>query len=150
MHLCRWRRDVYHNAGDFRPGPSQCRQGEPVGVVSHAPQSVSATQAIRWWYRIGYWRRTSIDCSPMSSGRLPPGRRALIVPEIIVEESIAMGKVLVLYDSASGNTAKMASLVVEGAGSIPGVEVRLRKVDESTPDDLLWCDGLALGGPTNM
>src|SRR5258708_21754586 len=61
-----------------------------------------------------------------------------------------MGKVLVLYDSASGNTAKMAGLVAEGAGSIPGIEVRLRKVDEATSDDLLWCDGLALGSPTNM
>ena len=61
-----------------------------------------------------------------------------------------MGKVLVLYDSASGNTAKMAGLVAEGAGSIPGVEVRLRKVDEATADDVLWCEGLALGSPTNM
>jgi DNA-directed RNA polymerase subunit RPC12/RpoP len=34
-----------------------------------------------------------------------------------------MGKVLVLYDSASGNTEKMAGLVAEGAGSIPGIEV---------------------------
>src|SRR5947209_5614456 len=40
-----------------------------------------------------------------------------------------MGKVLVLYDSASGNTAKMAGLVADGAGSIPGIEVRLRRVD---------------------
>ena len=44
-----------------------------------------------------------------------------------------MGKVLVLYDSASGNTAKMAALVAEGAAGIPGVEVRLRKVEEATP-----------------
>jgi len=61
-----------------------------------------------------------------------------------------MGKVLVLYDSASGNTAKMAGLVGEGAESIPSVEVRLRKVGEATADDILWCDGLALGSPTNM
>src|SRR5271168_780225 len=61
-----------------------------------------------------------------------------------------MGKVLVLYDSASGNTAKMAGLVAEGAGIIPGIEVRLRKVEEATADDVLWCDGLALGSPTNM
>jgi len=27
-------------------------------------------------------------------------------------------------------------------------EVRLRKVDEATADDVLWCDGLALGSPT--
>jgi NAD(P)H dehydrogenase (quinone) len=61
-----------------------------------------------------------------------------------------MGKVLVLFDSASGNTAKMAQLVAEGAASIPGVEVRLRQVEEATPEDVLWCDGLALGSPTNM
>ena len=61
-----------------------------------------------------------------------------------------MGKVLVLYDSASGNTAKMAGLVAEGAGSIPGIEVRLRNLDQATADDVLWCDGLALGSPTNM
>ena len=61
-----------------------------------------------------------------------------------------MGKVLVLYDSASGNTATMARLVAEGAGSIPDIEVRLRNVEEATADDVLWCDGLALGSPTNM
>ncbi len=61
-----------------------------------------------------------------------------------------MGTILVLYDSASGNTAKMAGLVAEGAGSIPGVEVRLRQVEEATAEDVLWCDGLALGSPTNM
>jgi NAD(P)H dehydrogenase (quinone) len=61
-----------------------------------------------------------------------------------------MGKVLVLYDSASGNTATMAGLVAEGAASIPGVEVRKRKIDEATADDVHWCDGLALGSPTNM
>src|SRR5437763_16857928 len=61
-----------------------------------------------------------------------------------------MGKVLVLYDSASGNTAKMAALVAEGAEGIPGIEGRLRKVDAATADDVLWCDGLALGSPTNM
>src|SRR6202048_2066949 len=61
-----------------------------------------------------------------------------------------MGKVLVLYDSASGNTEKMAGLVAKGAEAIAGVDVRLRKIDEATPDDVLWCDGLALGSPTNM
>ena len=61
-----------------------------------------------------------------------------------------MGKVLVLYHSASGNTAAMARLVAEGAGLIPGTEVRLREVDAATPDDVYWCDGLAVGSPTNM
>ena len=61
-----------------------------------------------------------------------------------------MGKVLVLYHSASGNTAKMATLVAEGAGRIPHTEVRVREVDAATPDDVHWCDGLAVGSPTNM
>ena len=61
-----------------------------------------------------------------------------------------MGKVLVLYHSASGNTAKMANLVAEGAGLISGTEVRKREVGEATPDDVYWCDGLAVGSPTNM
>ena len=61
-----------------------------------------------------------------------------------------MGKVLVLYHSASGNTAKMAALVAKGAEDIPGMEVRLRDIDSATADDVYWCDGLAVGSPTNM
>ena len=76
----------------------------------------------------------------------PPFR---ILLGTVVEETI-MGKVLVLYDSVSGNTAKMARLVAEGAESIAGMEVRPRMVEQATPEDVLWCDGLALGSPTNM
>jgi NAD(P)H dehydrogenase (quinone) len=61
-----------------------------------------------------------------------------------------MGKVLVLYHSASGNTAQMATLIAEGVGQIPETEVRVRGVDEATPNDVYWCDGLAVGSPTNM
>jgi len=61
-----------------------------------------------------------------------------------------MGKVLVLYDSATGNTKKMAEMVVKGAAKVPGIEVRLKSIDEATPEDVLWCDGLAVGSPTNM
>jgi NAD(P)H dehydrogenase (quinone) len=43
----------------------------------------------------------------------------------------------------------MAALVAESAGSIPGTEVRLRTVEE-VADDVLRCDGLALGCPTSM
>lgn len=61
-----------------------------------------------------------------------------------------MGKVLVLFDSASGNTAKMAQEVAAGAETVAGTQVRSRKVDEATAEDVLWCDGIALGSPTNM
>jgi NAD(P)H dehydrogenase (quinone) len=61
-----------------------------------------------------------------------------------------LGKVLVLYDSATGNTKKMAELVAQGAAKVPGAQVRLKSVDEASPEDILWCDGLAVGSPTNM
>lgn len=61
-----------------------------------------------------------------------------------------MTRILVLYDSRSGNTGKMARLVAEGAGSIRDTEVRLRSVDEATPEDVFWCEGLAVGSPTNL
>jgi len=61
-----------------------------------------------------------------------------------------MNRILVLYDSKSGNVAKMAELIGEGAQRIADTEVRVRSVDEATADDVLWCDGLAVGSPTNM
>src|SRR5258706_8953281 len=61
-----------------------------------------------------------------------------------------MNRILVLYDSRSGNVAKMAELVAEGARSLAQTEVRLRSVDEATAEDVLWCDGIAVGSPTNM
>ncbi len=61
-----------------------------------------------------------------------------------------MNKILVLFDSASGSTAKMAALVAEGARGFPETEVRLKSVDEATVDDVVWCEGMAVGTPTNM
>lgn len=61
-----------------------------------------------------------------------------------------MGRVLVLYDSSTGNTRKMAGYVAEGAAEVPGTEVRVRSVDEAVGEDVVWCDGLALGTPTNL
>lgn len=61
-----------------------------------------------------------------------------------------MGKVLVLYDTASGNTRKMAEHVAEGAEIVSGTEVRLKSVEDATAEDILWCDGIAVGSPTNM
>jgi NAD(P)H dehydrogenase (quinone) len=61
-----------------------------------------------------------------------------------------MNKILVLYDSATGNTGKMAHMVAEGAQSVPQTEVRLRSIGEAVPEDVVWCDGLAVGSPTNM
>ncbi|MDY0169359.1 MAG: flavodoxin family protein [Thermoguttaceae bacterium] len=61
-----------------------------------------------------------------------------------------MGKILILYDSATGNTAGMADLVAEGVASISGMDVRVRDVQAADAEDVCWCDGLAVGSPTNM
>lgn len=62
-----------------------------------------------------------------------------------------MANILVLYDSNNrGYTAKMAALVLEGASSVPGIELRLRSVDEATTLDIVWAHGIALGSPTNL
>lgn len=59
-----------------------------------------------------------------------------------------MGNILVLFYSRDNHTAKMAAFVAEGAGEVPGNEVRLRSVDEAGRNDVIWCDGIALGAPT--
>ena len=59
-----------------------------------------------------------------------------------------MGKILVIYDSRTGNTAQMAAYVAEGAQAIDGMDVRLLSVDEATVDDVLWAEGIACGTPT--
>ncbi|MEP6669836.1 MAG: flavodoxin domain-containing protein [Chthoniobacter sp.] len=61
-----------------------------------------------------------------------------------------MNRILVLYDSKTGNVATMAKLVAEGAALVSETEVRVRSVDEATTEDVVWCDGLAVGSPTNM
>ncbi len=61
-----------------------------------------------------------------------------------------MSRILVLYDSKSGNVAKMALLVGEGANSISETEVRVLSIEDAAADDVLWCDGIAVGSPTNM
>ena len=69
--------------------------------------------------------------------------------------SAAEVKILVLYDSQTGNVERMAKLVAEGAGEIQSAEVRIRNVaadgsDKAARDDVLWADGIAVGSPTNM
>lgn len=59
-----------------------------------------------------------------------------------------MSRILVLYDTHSGNTRAMAEAVAEGAGSVAGTDVTLRHVDKAQPSDLLEHDGIAVGSPT--
>jgi NAD(P)H dehydrogenase (quinone) len=83
-------------------------------------------------------------------------------------------KILVVIDTRTGNTLKLARAVVAGAESVPGAEVALArareageegmpmddrrravrdefmKLPEATLEDLERCDGLVLGSPTRF
>jgi len=56
-----------------------------------------------------------------------------------------MAKILVIYHTLSGNTEKMANAVAEGAKSVAGTEVAVKKAFDVTLDDLIGCDGVAFG-----
>jgi len=58
-----------------------------------------------------------------------------------------MPKVLILYDSVTGNTKKMAEEVEKGVREVEGVEVVVKHVDEAKPEDLLIYDGIVVGSP---
>ena len=59
-----------------------------------------------------------------------------------------MPKVLVLYDSKTGNTRKMAYAIAKGARSLRQVSVELKRVDQTTLNDLRKADGIVIGSPT--
>jgi len=57
-------------------------------------------------------------------------------------------KVLVIYDSLSGNTEKMARAIAEGAASVEGVEAEVKKIGEPFPLTVLAeADAVAFGSP---
>ena len=57
-----------------------------------------------------------------------------------------MSKLLVLYDSQTGNTERMAEAVAEGARSVPGVEVEMKYY--ARPEELAEADAIIFGSPT--
>src|SRR5664279_4501547 len=56
-------------------------------------------------------------------------------------------RILIAYHSRTGYTEKMAAAVREGAASVAGVQIVLRKVADVTSDDILQADGIVLGTP---
>lgn len=55
-----------------------------------------------------------------------------------------MTKVLVLYYSSYGHIETMASAIAEGAGSVDGVEVTVKRVPELVPEDVARSAGMKL------
>ncbi len=63
------------------------------------------------------------------------------------ETALSSVKVLIAYHSMSGNTEKMAEAVAEGARSVPGTLVVLKRVGLVTGDDLFSSDAVIVGSP---
>jgi len=61
----------------------------------------------------------------------------------------AMAKLLIVYESRTGNTEVMAKAVQEGVLSA-GTSVSLKKATEATTDDLLDCNAVIFGTPNNF
>ena len=63
-----------------------------------------------------------------------------------------MKHLLIVYHSKTGNTARLAEAVIEGAKdeAVQGVEVRVRLARQAGAEDLLWAHALLLGTPENF
>lgn len=59
-----------------------------------------------------------------------------------------MLKALIIYDSKTGNTEKMALLVAEGVREAEGVECIVKRVEDATLEDLIQAQGIIVGSPT--
>jgi len=57
-------------------------------------------------------------------------------------------KILVVFDSRSGNTEKMAWAVADGVKQVQDIDVEVKKVDQTSLDDLMNTDGIIMGSPT--
>ena len=59
-----------------------------------------------------------------------------------------MTRVLIVYDSRTGNTEKMALAVADGARKVKGAKVTVQKVDNTKLSDLTGADAIIIGSPT--
>jgi NAD(P)H dehydrogenase (quinone) len=57
-------------------------------------------------------------------------------------------KALIIYDSKTGNTEKMAFMIAEGVREADGVECVVKRVEDATLEDLMQAHGIIVGSPT--
>jgi flavorubredoxin len=57
-------------------------------------------------------------------------------------------QLLLIYESHTGNTHKMAQAVADGAREVEDVQVLLKKVSEASVEELADADAIILGAPT--
>src|SRR5882724_2019272 len=83
---------------------------------------------------------------------MPDMRRTLLfilAAALAVAQQRPATTILIAYHSQSGNTETFAKAVRDGAASVAGVEVQLRKAGEVTDAEILKADGLVLGTPVH-
>ena len=59
-----------------------------------------------------------------------------------------MARVLIVYDSKTGHTEKIAFAVAEGAKQVIEVDIAVKKAEDTDIKDLLNADGIIMGSPT--
>jgi len=91
-------------------------------------------------------RNVAVLAAGLWLGLATSGRAQSASPPVAA--AAAPVRLLVVYDSTSGNTEQMAQAVVEGARGVAGVDVLLRKIDQATAEELRQAQGIVLGCPT--
>lgn len=79
-----------------------------------------------------------------------PGRLAWLA--LLMAGTVAAAPpvhILIAYHSQTGNTATLAGAVREGAASVTGVDVLLRRVEAVGAEDIVSADGIVLGTPVH-
>lgn len=56
-------------------------------------------------------------------------------------------QILIAFFSPSGSTQALAQAIADGAASVSGVEVKLRSIDQITPEDVAEASALIVGSP---
>ena len=59
-----------------------------------------------------------------------------------------MLKALIIYDSKTGNTEKMAFMIAKGVKEADDVECVVKRVEDATLEDLIQAHGIIMGSPT--
>src|SRR5260370_25401272 len=85
----------------------------------------------------------SVEVSRATMSRLV----ALALLSAALAAAAPPARILVAYYSETGNTEKMAAAVREGAASVDGASVTLRKVVDVTDEEIRSADGIVLGSP---
>ncbi len=73
----------------------------------------------------------------------------LAYPTAALAQSRPAVRILVAYDSETGNTEKLAQAIGRGATSVGGVQVTVQKVSEVKDADLSTYDGVLVGTPVH-